>query len=474
MSTASRLAGKQTLAVALVALAIVLLCVHRITGAPVEKDAAQVVLMGFNLERHGTMSMEETAPFFPSNYREPAPVLVTAVGIALTDMVLGKAATPDDYYHGDRVRFLKYQNVLWLVLLSLGAFWAVRTLAGSFYLALLGAVLVSYPFWGAHTALDDLYTDIPAAAVFMLASTALTIAFMRRTVLSWLIAGLLFGIATLVKAALLYVVAGAVVFLAGLFVLQRAAISIAAGVRGLAVMIVAFACVVTPWMYRNHIQLDTFNISQRSGVVLMYRAVYDQMTAEEFRGTFYVWAPQRLQGIVGKLLGFGPADLQRDGRLQRLNEGEADYADEDLAAERAGAPEKTLSYYRRARAERVKMETEYFAKGGPNPEIAADNALKARATGIILQHPWTHLGLTIPFLMRGATLAFPVLLIALLWAARSRRYELLVFGIPAFGTVMLYALLTHFIGRYDVPALAVATVVFLISIKLALQPKRLP
>ncbi len=46
--------------------------------------------MAFNLERHGIISMDETLPLSPSNYREPAPVFVSAIGIALTDAVLEK------------------------------------------------------------------------------------------------------------------------------------------------------------------------------------------------------------------------------------------------------------------------------------------------------------------------------------------------------------------------------------------------
>jgi hypothetical protein len=86
---------------------------------------------------------------------------------------------------------------------------------------------------------------------------------------------------------------------------------------------------------------------------------------------------------------------------------------------------------------------------------------------MILQRPWMHLALTIPFLWRGATLVFPVLLITLVHAARRRRYDFLAFGLPAFGAVMLYGLFTHFIGRYDLPSLSVATVVLLVSIGLA-------
>ena len=111
------------------------------------------------------------------------------------------------------------------------------------------------------------------------------------------------------------------------------------------------------------------------------------------------------------------------------------------------------------------------AAGRSQPEIAADDLLKARALKIILEHPWRNLALTIPFLWRGATLTFPVLAISLLVALRMRRYDFFLFAAPAFGTVMLYALFTHFIARYDLPALAIATVALVVLVKYALQPR---
>jgi hypothetical protein len=252
--------------------------------------------------------------------------------------------------------------------------------------------------------------------------------------------------------------------MACLYLWERKAVPIRLATGELAAMLLAFGFAVAPWMVRNYIQMGSPQISQRGGVVLMFRAVDDQMTPEEYRGTFYVYAPPRAQGIIGGMLGFSPADLQRNGRLQRLNDEDSDFADDDLAAEKAGTPEKAISFYRRARAERVKMEGIYFAAGGPHPEIAADGALKKVATGIIAEHPWMHLALTAPFLWRGATLVFPILVITLIYAMRKRRYELLVFGLPALGAVMLYALLTHFIGRYDVPSLTVAIVVLIVSL----------
>ena len=454
------------LATVLLSAVLIYAWAHRITGAAIVDDAAQTVLMALNVERHGVMSLEEKPPLTPTNYREPLPVFVSAVAIKLVDAALGEAP-PEAYFHGQRVRLLKYQNVLWLSLLSIGAFWGVRVFTSSFPLALLGALLVNLPFLrNASDLVDDLYNDIPAAAVFMLASVTVAIAIRRRRPVFWALAGLLFGILTLIKAATLYIFAGTAAMVGVVYLLQR--VSIRFAVRDLGIMIVAFGCAIAPWMYRNHVMLGSAHISQRAGVVLMYRAVTEEMTPVEYRGTFYFWAPLRLQGFIGRILGFSPADLERNGRLQRLNDLDSEFSAEDVAAERAGAPDKTLTYYRQARAERVKLEHEMVAAGQPQPEIAADDLLKARAMKIVLDHPWRNLALTIPYLWRGATLAFPVLVIALLVALRQRRYDFLLFVVPAFGTVMLYALFTHFVARYDLPSLSIATVALIVLVRSAL------
>jgi hypothetical protein len=157
--------------------------------------------------------------------------------------------------------------------------------------------------------------------------------------------------------------------------------------------------------------------------------------------------------------------------LQRINEADSEFAADDIAAERAGAPDKTLSYYRQARAERVKLEDRLYAAGVPQSEIVADDLLKAKASKIILAHPGRNLALTISFLWRGATLTFPLLVIALLAAVRSRRYDFILFAAPGFGTVMLYGLFTHFIPRYDLPALSIATVALVVLLEFALQSR---
>jgi hypothetical protein len=90
---------------------------------------------------------------------------------------------------------------------------------------------------------------------------------------------------------------------------------------------------------------------------------------------------------------------------------------------------------------------------------------------MIMAQPGRWLALTVPFLWRGATLVFPILLIALALGVRRRRYDLALFALPAFGLVMFYGLFSQFIARYGVPAHEVAMVVLMALVALPFLAK---
>jgi hypothetical protein len=460
------------LALCILTVILVTVWARQITGAPIEKDSAQLVRMAINLDRHGVLSLDEAPPYMPTDYREPIPALTDALGIKIMDSLIG--AAPDDaYFSGQRVKYLKYQNFIWLPLLSAGAFWAALELTSSFWLGLLALVLVNIPFAGGHFGadlVDGVYSDVPGAAFFMVACAALAVGFARRSLGCIVLAGLLFGITTLVKAPVLYVFIGVALVLPCFYLLQRRPVRTV--MREWLALIVSFACVIAPWMYRNHVELGSFQLSQRAGVVLMYRALKDQMTPLEYKGAFYVWGPSSLQKPLGRILGFTPADLRRGGRLQHINTAlDSDFAADDLAAERAGRPDQTLTYYRQARAERTKIEMDLDRAGNTQAELDGDDILKKRAMDLIFAHPWRHLALTIPFMWRGAAFVFPILVVALVIAVRRRRYDLALFCLPAFGLVMFFALFSHFIARYALPAREVATVALIALVALLWLPK---
>jgi hypothetical protein len=458
--------------IAVLAVGLLLAWTRQINGAPVERDSNQTVRMALDLDRHGVMSLDESPPYTPTDYREPVPVLACYLGIKIIDALKGPAAE-ETYFSGERVQYLKYQNILWLALLSVASFWAALELTLSPALAIVAVILVNLPFAGGPLDMrltNDLYSEMIASAFFMLACTCLAIGFARRRFGYLIGAGLCFGIVTLTKAAVLYIFVGTVVLLPLFYWLRR--LPLRTAIREIAVLVIAFFVVICPWMYRNYVQLGSFQLSQRAGVVLMYRALKDQMTPLEYKGSFYVWAPNSLRKPIGKLLGFTPEDLRRGGRLQRLYTLEdSDFAQDDLAAEHAGRPDLSLTYYRKARAERTQLEMELAKAGHAQAELEGDEILKKRATAMIMAQPGRWLALTIPFLWRGATLVFPILLITLIVAMRRRDYELALLALPAFGLVMFYALFSHFIARYGVPAHEVAMVVLMALVGLPFLPK---
>jgi len=56
---------------------------------------------------------------------------------------LGEATDPTAYFAGDRLKLLKYQNILWLLIISASVFAAARLLTLNFYGALVCVALTN-------------------------------------------------------------------------------------------------------------------------------------------------------------------------------------------------------------------------------------------------------------------------------------------------------------------------------------------
>jgi hypothetical protein len=92
-----------------------------ITRAGVDPDAAQSVVMAVNLAHHGTISLAEHPPYTASDYREPIPVAIMALEVEVIDELLGPVPM-QDYLEGERLKYLKYQNLFWLIVVCAGIF----------------------------------------------------------------------------------------------------------------------------------------------------------------------------------------------------------------------------------------------------------------------------------------------------------------------------------------------------------------
>jgi hypothetical protein len=421
---------------------LVPLWIGQITNEPINSDGRTNARMAVNLVHHGVISRDEDVATAPTMYREPLPAVSAALGVLIADGILGRASTPE-YLRGERGRYLKFHHVPWKAAAVVGTYALILLLSSSHIAALIGAALI-----GTRPDLDTLNTELEAGAL--------------------LVIGLELRLVALTKAAFLYVFIGFVAIVPFVFESRNVrsagfalpAAGYGARLRGVgrslptvAILVAAFAAVTLPWMVRNYMHFGAFEISGRAGIVLYTRAMKNQMTAEEYWGSFYAWSPRRVRGIVGRLMGFDESDLALGGPLQRFNRAEdSELAPLDEAAELSGRPEAALTFYRAARAERVRLVEQYSTTLPPEAaERAADDELKTRALRAFAAAPLKHLAMSIPFTWRGAGLFVPVLAAAFVLAWRRSDRAMLLVALTASGYIVLHALLTHFEGRFAAP-----------------------
>lgn len=452
----------------ILSLAMLMVCGYwfsQITGSQIKADAAQNLRMAINLEHRGVMSRDNSPPFKPSMYREPLPVWLAALGVKAVDAFLGPAHAKS-YFEGNRARYLKYQNILWIAVLSAGTFWACFILTSSVYASLFAALLLNprlpmTPSGMFEMRIDSLNNELLAASLLIFASALLVMSVKHGRLRHAVIAGLLLGLLALTKAVTVYVSLILFLLLLCLLALPQRLLPHRFRWQQLIVLFLAFSLVLLPWIYRNYTQFGSLQVAERGGIVLYTRAIKNQMTPDEYLGSFYAYAPG-LRSMIGRVLGFSKSDLQIGGRLQRLNRNVS--RERDHAAEEAGDPDGAISYFYSARAMRMKMQHDLALRGVPNKNVEADKFLRERAVAMISAHPIKHFAMTLPFIWRGGFTSFVILSACLIWAVVRRRPELGVFVLLGFGTIMFYAIFSHFIPRYSVsitPVTIVSGVVLL-------------
>jgi 4-amino-4-deoxy-L-arabinose transferase-like glycosyltransferase len=439
--------------------------------------------MALNLQRHGVMSLDEIPPYQPSSFREPVPIAAIAATVAITDAWFGKAE-PSEYFSGARARYLKLVNLWWLVVLATSAFLAIRHFTASFLLALLGGVLVALHFTSsvpiqsrATLGVDNLDTELAGAALLSAACLLLAVGLARRSRWTMTGAGLCFGLAALTKAALFYSCLSALVcFFAWctVAVLRRRPATPKVQLGLVAALVIPFLLLTLAWQYRNYVQTGYFQIAERSGSVLLHRALIDEASAEEVLGMLTVWGDPHVDRLIGRFTGFGPADLGAGRPLQRVSEyisGDAEVRERD--AEDAGRPDATITWYRRARATYEAKRIQFAQQGVRYPSGAANEASKREAFALIIQRPIKHAAMMLPLMWRGAPRAFLVLAVAFVYAWRRGRADVALFVLPAIFLALFYAAASQFERRFGFVIDPIATVAALVLLAAFLSSNRL-
>jgi hypothetical protein len=195
VALSSAVSTRLRIAVLLVlALALIGIWVNEIETRVAEHDEEETIQLALNLVRHGVQSMEKVAPYTPSMTREPLPVVTTAAAILIVDAFMGQA--PDEaYFSGTRAGWLRGQNVIWMAVTVVAAFWIVWSASASFGLSTLAAVLCGLlpVISGIVMRLDQLDTEAPSVALLLIASWLLIVGVVRERIALVAVSGLVFG-----------------------------------------------------------------------------------------------------------------------------------------------------------------------------------------------------------------------------------------------------------------------------------------
>jgi len=462
-----------------------------ITGHPTDGDSRQNLKMAYNLYANGALSLDSQAPFKASNVREPLPPFVTAFFIALypdLGLQLARDGVLQDHgiAHGEGARWVKQVNVIW-ILLGLSGCWVLAySVCGSHRAAIVVVVAAYLFFFSVRTTNDplnirvfndSLYTELPAAVLMLW--TGMTMVWLTRSsgVLPPALSGLLLGFLALTKAAFLFVFAALLPLLIAYYVVVRRDLKAPTRWGSIALFCIGFIIVVLPWMARNQVQLDRFEIAERGGLTLYVRALKDQMTSDETVGAYWYWGPRLYQRLVrGTPLGASDGDFAVGGRFERVNRYRLGG---DKEAALAGKPEGAVSFYWHARAVNIGWVKRFEAMGVPDPKHAADGVVQQQAERMIFDAPGRHLAMTPLFLWRGIwcfredplpyqlwgyqaytvnvinALAYLSLFCVFGYAVARRRYDLLAMTVVPLAMLGFYALLSHNIPRYAAPAIPI-------------------
>lgn len=437
----------------------------QISGRSAKGDEVQNIRLAYNLVNAGTFSLakdDSLAPSAPSRYREPVPPFVIALHLKLMQWVDGPL-TISSLQSGEKLEALRRSNLVWCIGIVVVAFAGLAWFTNSVLLSSLGAVLVAIVVEP-----DRLYTELPAQFLMLVVSLALVVMIAQGRLLAAVIAGAGLGLLVLTKGIFLYLVPPAVVALGLIAYFYRSpAVPVRRGFSLLLVVSVLTAAVVLPWSLRNHNLFGTYALTERGGVVLLIRAYKNQMTWDEYRGAIAVWANTSVaKKALRKLLGYAPNDMEKGGRLQRLNR----EIPEDRAAEDAGTQEVATSYYRKARAERVRMRRLLTEQGVPDPDGKADEALQQEAIRLIKNDIAAHLATTPLFLWRGGAIGFLICCAALIvLRTGDQRRDAMVFSLLGAGLVALLALTTHYIARYSYPVVPLVAILAVMLLQQILE-----
>lgn len=447
-----------------------------VQGLPVfSGDARENAATTYYLWKNNIYSYDGIHP----NYeREPLPSLITSIYVKYLSSIPDSTTLNEFITEPNVTKSLYKINAYLSLFLLVASGWLVYLVLPSRLAVIITLLSVWFFFVFNRIYLNNLLTELHASLFITLVSlTSLIYIRNQRAYLACML-GILLGCFALTKAVGLYL--GFVYIFFVTFFLNRDSYKHVVKLQLLT--LIAFILVISPWMYRNKQIFDEFTIAQRGGIVLLTRAVKNEMNINEFKGAFYVYSPP-LNSFFETYLGFKRSDQAENGYLTRLIRRRGN----DIKAEMIGEPSKAVSYFSRAFAIQQKVRINLFKEYHKDrfidketlikiylnefPEVIpkSDKQLKKIAVEKILNNPWAHAKATILFAWRGIfsfntntplinLFAFISMLIIPFVTFNKPNKEIIAVALFSNLIFWFYAFFTHFLPRYSAPLIPVSII----------------
>ena len=416
-------------------------------------DENEYLGYGYSILHHGTYglpsSREKPAPSF---VREPGFPLLIAGVMALDPRL--RAVSPTCWQGKlPACDTRPYRSLQWLniVLVALTAFFVSRAallLSGSWIVALVGAGAIALNIQ-TQALRFSVMSDFLAMTLLALAVWLAIAAMRSRGKGATCGCGLALAGLVLTKAIFLYFLVLAVVAVAvAAFILRKHRLGSLA-----AAFVIVSSLPVLGWMSYQKASGGSLAIvnSTRTAIALSGRERFNDMTASEWATAFLWWTRAVGDNIARRHLSpelhHRVDDGSRDGYFQS---GEA--------------------RYRVLRDELLKT---------PGVGLKEANAVISRdMAGRIMERPFKHLVVSLPFTYRGiwidefAVLSVPALFIVLLAAARRRQWEIAVAFAPGLYSLAIYPLASVNFPRYQMTAVPLLALALALAVGLYLDRRK--
>ena len=293
-----------------------------LTARPILKDAAQNLRGAYYLVHAGTIGDERSGTLRPNMRREPLPLLLIAATLALHP-AFAEPYSLADVADGRLTATVKWVNAFWRFVAVILIFLLCRELFGGFLLpAVMATICVATSeivLFARPAVVDHLCTELPTAAILLLASWC-AVKFVNRTTVVWATSlGLALGLLALTKASFFYIGIVFVVLLLALDLvkLYRGTYTSWRTVAACYTAIVlAMSIVIGPWIARNYMHFGEPQIASHGEHVFAIRTL---LVERSLSGILYLSSPTKVRdNAVGPLTGYTPADTELGGRLHDL------------------------------------------------------------------------------------------------------------------------------------------------------------